>query len=57
MEKKKYLKPIYEVEVVDLDDALGLISKESIMIYPPGIPMLIPGEKITKNIKIIVVIT
>ena len=30
MEKKKYLKPIYEVEVVDLDDAIftsGAVDK------------------------------
>lgn len=30
--------------------AEGQISCESVMIYPPGIPILIPGERITKNI-------
>jgi len=29
---------------VKLEDAIGLISKESIMAYPPGIPLIIPGE-------------
>lgn len=38
------------LKVVDLDDALGLISKESIMIYPPGIPLIIPGEIFNKDI-------
>ncbi len=35
---------------VPLDDAIGLISKESIMIYPPGIPLIIPGEKFDQSI-------
>lgn len=35
---------------VNLDDALNGISKESIMIYPPGIPLIIPGEVFTKEI-------
>ncbi len=32
---------------VSLDDAVGEISKESIMVYPPGIPLIIPGEMFT----------
>ncbi len=35
---------------VGLDEAIGEISAESLMIYPPGIPMVIPGERITKDI-------
>lgn len=35
---------------VKLTNALGEISAESIMIYPPGIPIIIPGEKISKEI-------
>lgn len=35
---------------VNLDEALNCISKESIMIYPPGIPLIIPGEVITSEI-------
>ena len=43
------------LKVVDIDEAEGMISKESIMIYPPGIPLIIPGEifsdEIVKRIK------
>ena len=34
-------------EVVALDDAVGRVSCESIAGYPPGIPALLPGERIT----------
>ena len=33
--------------VVAVDDAVGRISCESIAGYPPGIPALLPGERIT----------
>lgn len=33
-----------------LEEAEYAISKESIMIYPPGIPVVVPGEVITKDI-------
>ncbi len=36
--------------LVKLDDAVDEISAESIMIYPPGIPIIIPGEVITENV-------
>jgi arginine decarboxylase len=36
-------------EVVPLDDAIGRISCESIAGYPPGIPALLPGERITAD--------
>ena len=36
-----------EAEVVAVDDAVGRISCESIAGYPPGIPALLPGERIT----------
>jgi len=39
-----------EKEMVSLNDALGRISGESIMAYPPGIPIVAPGELITKKI-------
>jgi lysine decarboxylase len=32
------------------DDAVGEICAESIMIYPPGIPLIIPGEIITQEL-------
>lgn len=35
-------------KLISIDEADGLISGESIMIYPPGIPLIIPGEMITK---------
>lgn len=35
--------------IVHIKDAAGLISGESIMIYPPGIPLVIPGEMITED--------
>ncbi|MFW5889199.1 MAG: aminotransferase class I/II-fold pyridoxal phosphate-dependent enzyme, partial [Bacillota bacterium] len=36
--------------IVDLEDAINEISGESIMIYPPGIPIVIPGEIISENV-------
>jgi lysine decarboxylase len=38
-----------EAELVDVDDAVGRISCESIAGYPPGIPALLPGERITQE--------
>lgn len=35
---------------VPLGDAINCISKESIMIYPPGIPLIVPGEVFTKEL-------
>ncbi|MDX6656665.1 MAG: arginine decarboxylase [Solirubrobacteraceae bacterium] len=36
-----------EAEIVGVDEAVGRISCESIAGYPPGIPALLPGERIT----------
>ena len=36
--------------VVSIDECDGLISKEQIMIYPPGIPLICPGEVWTKEL-------
>ncbi|WP_077622157.1 aminotransferase class I/II-fold pyridoxal phosphate-dependent enzyme [Sediminibacillus massiliensis] len=38
-----------ETEVIPFHSATGRISAESIMVYPPGIPIFIPGEIITKE--------
>ena len=38
------------LKVCKLKDAIGKISKEMIMIYPPGIPVIIPGEVFTKEV-------
>ena len=37
-------------KIVPLEDAIGEISAEAIMIYLPGIPIAIPGEMISKNV-------
>ena len=37
-------------EVVAVDDAVGRVSGESIAGYPPGIPALLPGERITAEL-------
>jgi lysine decarboxylase len=39
-----------DTEVVAVDDAVGRISGESIAGYPPGIPALLPGERITAEL-------
>jgi len=39
-----------EKKIVKLEDAVGEISGESIMAYPPGIPVVTPGERISKEI-------
>ncbi len=38
------------LKVISLEDSLNKISKEMIMIYPPGIPLIIPGEKFSNNV-------
>lgn len=38
------------LKVVKLKNALNKISKEMIMTYPPGIPVIIPGERFTQNV-------
>ncbi len=37
-------------EVVELNKADGLVSAEYIYMYPPGIPWIVPGERITGDI-------
>jgi arginine decarboxylase len=39
-----------EGETVGVDDAIGRISCESIAGYPPGVPTLLPGERITAEV-------
>ncbi|MEY5023230.1 MAG: hypothetical protein RL569_143, partial [Actinomycetota bacterium] len=36
-------------EVVDDEDAVGRVSAELICPYPPGVPVLSPGERITQS--------
>jgi lysine decarboxylase len=37
-------------EAVPVDTALGRISCESVAGYPPGVPALLPGERITAEV-------
>jgi arginine/lysine/ornithine decarboxylase len=39
-----------EAEVVPVADAVGRISCESIASYPPGVPQLLPGERMSAEI-------
>jgi len=39
-----------ETKVVPLAEAAGEISAEAIMAYPPGIPLICPGELITQSV-------
>lgn len=36
-----------ETEIVSASDAIGRVSADSVAAYPPGIPNLLPGERIT----------
>ena len=40
----------FHVEEVQLDKVVGKISAETIVPYPPGIPVLIKGERISQNV-------
>lgn len=53
--KQTQIYPIYEIEDMekeqaDFEKAEGEIAGEYIYLYPPGIPILVPGEKITKEV-------
>ncbi|MDO4275431.1 MAG: aminotransferase class V-fold PLP-dependent enzyme [Eubacteriales bacterium] len=39
-----------EKEMLPLDETIGRICSEFVMCYPPGIPILAPGERITRDI-------
>ncbi len=39
-----------EFDVIAVDDAVGRVSSEAIAGYPPGIPVLLPGERITDEV-------
>lgn len=38
-----------ETEVIPFEESVGRIIAEFVMVYPPGIPIFIPGEIITKE--------
>jgi Arginine/lysine/ornithine decarboxylases len=35
---------------MQLKESIGMVSGEFLMAYPPGIPILCPGEEITQEI-------
>ncbi|SCJ62864.1 Arginine decarboxylase [uncultured Clostridium sp.] len=37
-------------EEVEINNAVGMISKDFIVPYPPGIPLVLPGEEITEDV-------
>lgn len=37
-------------EIIALEESAGRISKEFIYLYPPGIPLIVPGEKISEEL-------
>ena len=50
---EKIMEP-YEVfdkkyEIVKIGDSVGKVAKESLIAYPPGIPLVCPGEVISKE--------
>jgi len=38
-----------ETEIVPFEESIGRVIAEFVMVYPPGIPILIPGEIISKE--------
>jgi arginine decarboxylase len=38
-----------DYDVVAMDDAIGRISSELVAPYPPGVPVLVPGEEVTRQ--------
>lgn len=53
--KTEAVLPIHTAEkstglFVPLDSSIGLFCREYVYAYPPGIPLIVPGEKITKEI-------
>ena len=36
-------------ELVNVNDAAGRVSTEIVTVYPPGIPLLVPGEEISRD--------
>jgi arginine/lysine/ornithine decarboxylase len=38
-----------DTEMVSIDRAIGRVSAEIVTVYPPGIPLLVPGEEISQD--------
>ena len=41
----------YETKIVSIEDAVGMIAAEMVIPYPPGIPLIMYGERITSEHK------
>ena len=41
---------VMDCDKVDIESANGRISCDYVMCYPPGIPILCPGEEITNDV-------
>ena len=50
MKMKIYDSYYAKKEVVNLKDSIGRISAASVIPYPPGIPLIVPGEEITQEL-------
>lgn len=53
--ERKVMLPIYKVEdlpteEVSLQQAIGQVAGEYLYLYPPGIPVIVPGEEITEEL-------
>ncbi len=49
------IKPIYEAyhgrkKQIDLKKSIGKVSASAIIPYPPGVPLVVPGEEITEEV-------
>lgn len=44
-----YRVPDFKEQSIDLELAQGLISTDYVSLYPPGIPLLVPGEEISEE--------
>jgi len=49
--KAEYVMPMSEAECVKEKCAAESIATEMIYIYPPGIPIVVPGERITEEVR------
>jgi len=38
-----------DTELVSIDQAIGRVSAEIVTVYPPGIPLLVPGEEVSRE--------
>lgn len=51
----KIVMPVYEAEnslgiFVSLEESIGKTAREYVYAYPPGVPLLVPGERITNEV-------